>query len=165
MTTTKHSFPNLHMPANPEDWQQEALLTYRSVVDSNHAAGKEHQAIRQEAGKQILTMRYEAAKVAAVKDEMGKLHQQAATSMETVVKHHFSLHEAAQGKDYQKAMDDYLQYDLDTCAKHYQQAMDVGFYNIMQILGDRIRVPQEPEVITVVRPPRGLLERIFGGDE
>jgi len=167
MTTTKKSFNGFQMPANSDEWKQEALLAYASAIDSAHPLNKDQQAIRNEAGKQLLIIKYESVKVAAVQEEMGKVHKHAAGSFETVVKHHFDLQAAAQGKEYQGVLEKFHEYDLNTCAKHYEQAMEVGFYNIMQTMSDRIKPPVEPDVITVVkeRPPRGLLERLFGGDE
>lgn len=162
MTTAKKSFPGLQMPANSDEWKQEALLTYAAAIESAHPLQKDQQTIMAEAGKQLMLIKYEGVKVVAVKEEMGKLHKQSTASMETVIKHHFALHEAAQGKEYQQAVDDYLKYDLDTCGKQYQQVLEVGFYNIMQIMATRLEIPKEPDVITVVqdRPPRNLIERV-----
>lgn len=166
MTTTKKPMNGFQMPPF-EDLQRDALMTYAVAIDPSRPLSKEELAIVREASKQLKIIQYESVKVAAVQEEVGKLHKHAAGSFETVVKHHFGIQEAAQGKEYQPVLEKFHEYDLNVCAQHQEKIIEVGFYNIMKKMSEPINPPAEPEVITVVkeRPPRGLLERLFGGEE
>jgi hypothetical protein len=164
MTTTKKQSISFQMPPF-EDVQREALMTYALAIDPSRALSQEEQRLVMEASRHLQIIKYEAVKVTAMQEEVGKLHKNASASFETVVKHHFSVQEQAQGKEYQVVLEKFHEYDLNVCAKHQEQIIEVGFYNMMKKLSEPLAVPKEPEVVTVVkeRPPRGLLERLFGG--
>lgn len=166
MTVTKKTTNGFQIPPF-EELQRDALMTYAIAFDPSRPLSKEELRIVAEASKQLQIIKYEAVKVAAVQEEVGKLHKNAAGSFETVVKHHFGIQEAAQGKEYQGILEKFHEYDLNVCAQHQEKIIEVGFYNITKKLAEPVNLPPEPEVITVVkeRPPRNLLERLFGGQE
>lgn len=165
MTTTKKNTYGLQMPPF-EDLQREALMTYGVAIDPSRPPSKAELGLVKEASKQLQVIRYEGMKVVAVQEEVSKLHTNAASSFEAVVKHHFGLQEAVQGKEYQPVLEEFHKYDLNICAQHQEKIIEVGFYTMMKKLSEPIPLPAEEVVVQTVvkeRPPRNLVERIFGG--
>lgn len=164
-TTPKKNTYGLQMPSY-EDLQREAMMTIASAIDPLRPLSKDEQRIFTEAHKQLQIINYEVVKIATVQGEIGKLHKNAASNMESVVKHHYAIQEQAEGKPYQAVLEKFHEYDLNVCAQQQEKVIEAGFYTFMKELARSVNQPQ-PEVVTVVkeRPPRSWYERLFGSHE
>jgi hypothetical protein len=145
----------------------DSLDAYRAAVNRHRVLSKGEQRVVAEGEKQRTVMEFEGIKARTASRQIDILHEQARASMKALAHNHLTDVEEVAGTLIEKPVREYAMYDLSSAARQQQKISEVLHQKLIDVMARDVYMPDEPEVITVekVRPPRGLIERIFGGGD